>query len=91
MIRPWRDTRLSIEWNKGALISRPTLNAINADPNLIVQEEAFDGDMSPHDPDEARSDLVNYGVRRDRAVPCYDAARLGAKWDGVAFTQGRLK
>jgi hypothetical protein len=93
-LRPQRDTRWLLEGIQGGWFTPALVKLINADPNLRVLAEAFydkDGvSMLPYDPDAVRSNLVNYGIARQRAAVVYDAAKLGSYWDGVAFTQGRL-
>jgi hypothetical protein len=55
-----------------------------------VLAEAYTGNMGPLDADDVRSNLIDYGVARARALCMYDAARLSPFWDGCAFTQQRL-
>lgn len=92
--RPTRETSWVIEGMQGGRISDAQVRAINNDPNLTVLAEAFYDEpgrsMLPLDPDRVRCDLIDYGIRRERAVVMYDAAHLQDRWDGCAFTQGRL-
>jgi hypothetical protein len=89
--RPYRDTVLIVEWNKGAILG-PVVHLVKNDAHLVIAEENYTGlEMTPQDADVARCNLTGNGIPRSKAVVCYDAARLGAWWDGVAFTQGRLK
>jgi hypothetical protein len=90
-LRPQRDTRWLLEGLQGGWFAKTLVDTVNADPNLRVLGEAFAGDMYPYDPDAVRSNLVNYGIARGRAAVVYDAAKLGAYWDGCCFTQGRLQ
>ena len=89
-IRPYRDTGWVLEGRQAGWFTPELLTAINSDPNLQVVAEAFTGAMFPLDPDAMRSNLVNYGVQRARALVCYDAGELPQYWDGTAFTMGRL-
>jgi hypothetical protein len=93
-LRATRETSWVIEGMQGGRISAAQVRAINSDPNLTVFAEAFyDTDtetMLPLDPDRVRCDLIDYGIRRERAVVMYDAAHLQDRWDGCAFTQNRL-
>jgi hypothetical protein len=93
-LRPTRETSWVIEGMQGGRLSREQVDAINRDPNLTVLAEAFydagGQTMLPFDPDRVRCDLIEYGIQRQRAVVMYDAAHLQDRWDGCAFTQGRL-
>jgi hypothetical protein len=93
-LRPNRETSWVIEGMQGGRLTREQTNAINSDPNLTVLAEAFydaEGQsMLPFDRDRVRCDLIDYGIQRQRAAVMYDAARLNDRWDGCAFTQGRL-
>lgn len=93
-LRPTRETSWVIEGMQGGRISAAQRRAINGDPNLTVLAEAFYDEagrsMLPIDPDRVRCDLIDYGIQRQRAVVMYDAAHLQDRWDGCAFTQGRL-
>lgn len=93
-LRATRETSWVIEGMQGGRITPEQLRAINGDPNLTVLAEAFydaNGQtMLPYDPDRVRSDLIDYGIQRQRAVVMYDAAHLNDRWDGCAFLQGRL-
>jgi hypothetical protein len=93
-LRPSRETAYVIEGMQGGRLSAQQIAVINADPNLVVLAEAFydaqGQSMLPFDRDRVRCDLIDYGVARSRASVMYDAARLNDRWDGCAFTQGRL-
>lgn len=93
-LRPSRETAWTIEGMQGGRLTTAQVQTINADPNLTVRAEAFydaEGQsMLPLDRDRVRCDLIDYGVQRQRATVMYDAARLNDRWDGCAFTQGRL-
>lgn len=87
--RPKRETALVVEGLQGGWLTQ-VYRALNADGALTVMAEAYTGDMGPLDADAVRSNLVNYGVARAKALVMYDAARLASYWDGAAFTQQRL-
>lgn len=93
-VRPRRETGWVIEGMQGGRLTPATVTAINEDVNLTVFAEAsYDAGgetMLPFDPDRVRCDLIDYGIQRQRALVMYDAARLNDRWDGCAFTQGRL-
>ena len=89
-LRPQRDTGLVIDGLQGGAFSPQLVAAINADINLQVLAEDYDGAMSPLGADNVRSNLVSYGVQRQRALVMYDGAALPEYWDGCAFTMGRL-
>lgn len=93
-VRPNRETSWVIEGMQGGRLTPAEVRAINADTNLTVLAESFyddaNGSMRPFDPDRVRCDLIDYGIQRQRAVVMYDAAHLNDRWDGCAFTQGRL-
>jgi len=89
-IRPYRDTGWVLEGMQGGWFGPQLVNAINADPNLQVVAEAFTGNMGAMDADVVRSNVVSYGIQRQRALVGYDGAALKSDWDGTAFTMGRL-
>jgi hypothetical protein len=88
--RPVRETALVIEGLQAGWFTPALTAQINNDSNLSVLAEAYTGDMSPIDCDNVRSNLINYGIKREKALVMYDAARLNPFWDGCAFTQQRL-
>lgn len=88
--RPKRETTIVIEGNQAGWFTPELTHRINLDPNLTVMAEAYTGDMGGMDADSVRSNLTNYGIRREKAEVMYDAARLQQFWDGCAFTQQRL-
>jgi hypothetical protein len=88
--RPVRETALVFEGLQAGWFTTTLIMTINQDPNLTVLAEAYTGDMSPIDCDDVRSNLVDYGIARGKALVMYDAARLNPFWDGCAFTQQRL-
>lgn len=93
-VRPMRELSWGIEGMQGGRLSGLVVAKINHDPNLTVFAEAFydagGQTMLPYDADRVRCDLIDHGIQRQRAVVMYDAARLQDRWDGCAFTQGRL-
>lgn len=93
-LRPSRDTSWVIEGMQGGRLTPTQVVTINTDPNLTVFAESFydaDGQtMLPYDADRVRCDLIDFGVQRQRALVMYDGAHLSDRWDGCAFTQGRL-
>lgn len=93
-VRPHREIAWVIEGMQGGRLTAAQVRCINSDTNLIVLAEAFydaEGQsMLPFDRDRVRCDLIDYGIERARASVMYDAARLNDRWDGCAFTQGRL-
>ncbi len=55
-----------------------------------VVPQCFDGSMNRWESDVVKADVVRRGFP-EHIVSCfYDAAQLGAWWDGFAFTAGRL-
>lgn len=88
--RSLRPTWWTLEGFQGGWFTPELLNAIRQDDHLALLPQAFEGDMTPLDPDGVRANLVNCGVPRSKVAVCYDAARLSEWWDGLAFTQGRL-
>ena len=89
-LRPTRETALVVEGLQGGWFTAELRAIVNADKNLTVVAEAYTGSMDPIDADLVRTNLVDYGITRGKAVVFYDAARLPAFWDGCAFTQQRL-
>lgn len=89
-LRPIRETGLVIEGLQAGWFTSVLIGLINADKNLTVLPEAYTGSMEPIDADDVRSNLVNYGIDRAKALVMYDGARLSPFWDGCAFTQQRL-
>jgi hypothetical protein len=87
-IRPYRETALVVEGLQGGWFTDELRQHINAGVDVLA--EAYTWNMGPLDADEVRSNLIDYGVARSRALVCYDAARLAPFWDGCAFTQQRL-
>lgn len=88
--RPTRETAIVLEGLQGGWFTPELRAAVNRDVNCTMLAEAYTGDMGPIDADACRSNLVNYGINRAKAVVMYDAARLAPYWDGSAFTQQRL-
>jgi hypothetical protein len=88
--RPVRETAIALEGMQGGWFTPAMVAAINADKNLTILAEAYTGDMGLVDADATRSNLIDYGITRSKAVVFYDAAKLAQYWDGCAFTQQRL-
>lgn len=55
-----------------------------------VVPQSFVGDMQRRESDAVLRDLLRRGFPESSVSLFYDAAQLGAGWDGYAFTMGRL-
>ena len=55
-----------------------------------VVPQAFTGSMQRRESDVVKADVVRRGFPENVVSCFYDAAQLGAEWDGYAFTMGRL-
>jgi hypothetical protein len=55
-----------------------------------VVPQCFIGNMERRESDMVLRDLTKRGFPESSVSMFYDAAQLGAGWDGYAFTQGRL-
>lgn len=55
-----------------------------------VVPQCFTGDMTRRESDIVLRDLTKRGFPESSVSMFYDAAQLGAGWDGYAFTMGRL-
>jgi hypothetical protein len=90
-LRPLRETTWVVDGLQGGLFATTLLMTLRY-YDVSVMAEAFTGAMAPLSPDDVRSNLVNFGIPRDKALVMYDAATLKqfTFWDGCAFTQGRL-
>lgn len=91
-LRPLRELAWVVEGIQGGWLT-PSLRIALSYYNVDVVAEAFTGSMSWLAPDEIRSNLVNYGIARQRALVMYDGDKLTERtyWDGCVFTQGRLR
>jgi hypothetical protein len=55
-----------------------------------VIPQLYTGSMEPLAADRVALDLVLHSFRDERIFGFYDAAALPERWEGYAFTQGRL-
>lgn len=83
--RPTRATGLAIEGGQGGRIPEIAVAKMNADVNLDVIGEAYQGNMYPQAQDAVKDDLRNRGLKR---VKIFYDFRLGApQWmDGIGWT-----
>jgi hypothetical protein len=83
----------------GPVVTAPTAGAL-LPPSYFVQRilacrvrvvpQAFVGNMARRESDVVLRDLTRRGFPESIVSIFYDAAQLGADWDGYAFTEGRL-
>ncbi len=88
-LRPKRRTYWTLEGFQGGLFSPADVRAINA-ANVHVVPQHYTGDMRPLAADRIAIDLLARGFDILRLYGFYDAAALPGRWEGFAFTQGRL-
>lgn len=87
-LRPTRTTDLTIEGMQGGLLDSTVVRAL-IDANVRLAPSFYGGQMEPL----AHSvviDVLMTGFPGSRIVGMYDAAALPYRWNGYAFTQGRL-
>lgn len=87
-LRPTRETDWVIGTWQGGRISTSFIQALTT-AHVSVVVELYNGDMSPatHSP---VIDLLMAGVPGGIIKGMYDGAHLPWRWNGYAFTQGRL-
>ena len=94
-VRQLRRTDLTIEGFQGGLFSPQEVAQVVAHvigtglPGFVVPQN-YTGNMSPLAADRVALDLVEHGFTPTILRGFYDAAHLPERWDGFAFTQGRL-
>jgi len=87
--RAARVTDWTLEGFQGGLFSPiDTLKIAAANVRIIPQ--LYAGDMRPLAADRVALDLVAHSFPPARIFGFYDAAALPGRWEGYAFTQGRL-
>jgi hypothetical protein len=88
-LRPKVDTSWTLESFQGGWMPVAFVNAIIATRVRIVPQ-FYGGDMTPFAGDMALRDLLRRGFPENSVSGFYDAAALPVRWDGFAFSQGRL-
>jgi len=88
-LRPKRLTFWTLEGFQGGLFAPADVLAINA-ARVHVVPQHYTGDMRPLAADRIAIDLIARGFDILRLWGFYDAASLPGRWEGFAFTQGRL-
>lgn len=88
-----RKKYLGLSWSpegmQGGWMSPEFVKAI-VDLKVRVVPQAFTGDMTRRESDQVMVDLLDRGFTTGSISIFYDAAQLGADWNGYAFTEGRL-
>lgn len=87
-LRPTRKTDWTLEGFQGGLFAPSAVSQINA-ANVGIVPQLYAGNMDPL-PHSPIIDMLMAGFRCDQLKGFYDAARLPYRWDGFAFTAGRL-
>jgi hypothetical protein len=103
---PWQDTSWTLEsmqggWMDTEAFVKPIIACrVRVCPQYFgggfwsIPAEGGDGHlrlMEPFAPDVAFKDLLIRGFPANLISGCYDAKLLPLRWDGYAFTQGRLR
>ena len=80
----WSPEGMQGGWMGDAFVARITSLKVRVVP------QAFTGPMVRRESDQILRDLLDRGFVPGQISIFYDAAQLGADWDGYAFTEGRL-
>lgn len=88
-LRPTVGTSWSPEGMQGGWMSPEFVARVVAARTRVVPQ-AFLGNMTRRESDQVLRDVLNRGFPASIVSIFYDAAQLGADWDGYAFTMGRL-
>jgi hypothetical protein len=88
-LRPTRTTDWTLEPFQGGLFTPADAIHIAA-ANVRVIPQLYFGDMAPAAADRVALNLVLASFLPMRLFGFYDAAALPGRWEGYAFTQGRL-
>lgn len=95
VLEEWRrrhprvNTSWSCEGMQGGWMSPAFVQRVLA-CRVRVVPQCFTGGMSRLESDVVLRDLLRRGFPENIVSPFYDAAQLGQRWDGFAFTMGRL-
>lgn len=88
-LRPSRITVWTTEPLQGATVNDELAALINADKNLLVAPQLYDSVMTPYPEGpvllEMGQNPERRNVARQRIVAYYDASKLPAAWNGLAF------
>lgn len=94
ILRPTRRTAWTTEVFQGGAISDGLAARINSDVSLVCLPQLYFGGMEPAVESTVAMDFIQQAGRRDidraRVRMYYDAARLPAAWDGIAFDYAKL-
>jgi hypothetical protein len=88
-LRPTRVTDWTLEPFQGGLFD-PLAVAIIIESGVGIVPQNYFGDMSAAAADRVAIDLIVRGFPPTSMLGFYDAAALPGRWQGYAFTQGRL-
>lgn len=88
-LRPKRVTDWTLEGFQGGLFSRMFCSHVNY-LWINVVPQFYTGSMAPLAADQVVLDLIARRFSPDLLMGFYDAAHLPERWNGYAFTQGRL-
>jgi hypothetical protein len=89
VLRKTVNTSWSMEGMQGGWMSSAFVKRVLATRVRWVPQ-SFVGNMERRESDATKWDIVRRGVPENIVSCFYDAAQLGANWDGFAFTAGRL-
>lgn len=89
-LRPTKRLTWTFEAHQGGWFTKPLVDFINGDPNLILLPQLYNGAMEPvgvsMDGLDAVLDLVYYGINIWRIQGFYDAREIPIWWRGFLFT-----
>lgn len=82
----------ALEGMQGGWFTSPLVNWINSDTNCVCVPESFEGDMTPINVGQVRTNLINAGINGPRAKVFLDASKPRiATWDGCLLSEETLR
>lgn len=88
-LQPKRDTSWTFEGGQGGWMDNSFVAEVISHRVRVVPQ-SYHGNMLRVESDATLRDLLRRGFPENIISLFYDAAALGADWDGYAFTMGRL-
>jgi len=91
-IKPHGPISWALEGMQGGWFTPPLVNWINSDTNCVTVPESFEGDMTPINVGQVRTNLINAGIVAPRVKVFLDASKPRiSTWDGCLLSEETLR